>query len=268
MVQTRHQKHDYPSDEAASSDEPSTKQAKVDDRESGAQGENPPKEPKKRGGGNRKQSVESDEEEDNEDERENTTQKGQTAGDKDAETAEARENYGISIEVNRAPVFMLWGTVVSERLGYSTEESYTYADWLAKELFQVKGRELGQEKKDAASRVQGDNTEDDGDTEYVNVFGGMKIPIGVDDDGKRLAMKGKKMLDPTHIRHFVEHKFGVNLAAARNNMRGLADSLPPEELRGRAYELYEKFRPEWKGWGKTGTLDILAIDELANDKNK
>ena len=53
-------------------------------------------------------------------------------------------------------------------------------------------------------------------------------------------------------------------------MLELARSVPPSELNGKAYGLYEKFRPEIpsgkRGWGASGKLDIDRICKMARSK--
>ncbi len=50
-------------------------------------------------------------------------------------------------------------------------------------------------------------------------------------------------------------------------MQALARRFTPEELSGRAFALYESFRPEIAGgkagWGQKGTLDLDRILRLA-----
>jgi hypothetical protein len=70
-------------------------------------------------------------------------------------------------------------------------------------------------------------------------------------------------LDPEAVQHYLEHSFGGQLGAVEAAMKELAMSIPPAELRTRAYHLYENFRPEWKGWGKKSLLYLSAIRKLA-----
>lgn len=53
----------------------------------------------------------------------------------------------------------------------------------------------------------------------------------------------------------------------RAALRKLARSLSPPELAGRAYPLYERFRPEVPegeaGWGAKGLLDLDRVADLA-----
>jgi hypothetical protein len=50
-------------------------------------------------------------------------------------------------------------------------------------------------------------------------------------------------------------------------MEKLAKAFPPKQLEKKAYDLYEKFRPEipegTKGWGAKGELDLEYIRSLA-----
>ena len=51
-------------------------------------------------------------------------------------------------------------------------------------------------------------------------------------------------------------------------MLELAKSMPPSQLAGKAYALYEKFRPEIppgkRGWGASGKLDLNLIRKMAS----
>jgi len=60
---------------------------------------------------------------------------------------------------------------------------------------------------------------------------------------------------------------GTDTEAIRAAMEKLASAYKPEQLAGKAYSLYEKFRPEipegQKGWGAAGELDLDYIRSLA-----
>lgn len=45
-------------------------------------------------------------------------------------------------------------------------------------------------------------------------------------------------------------------------MEELAAAVPAEELGRAAYTLYERFRPEWRGWGVAGQLDLSQLHQL------
>lgn len=46
-------------------------------------------------------------------------------------------------------------------------------------------------------------------------------------------------------------------------MEELAAAVPAEHLGREAYKLYERFRPEWRGWGQAGQLDPQKLHQLA-----
>jgi len=170
------------------------------------------------------------------------------------------------LEINRAPVLTLWVSVVAERQGFSRDEAATYGKWVAGTLAQSKGRALGiyerkeltEEEREAFRR-----RDERLGVRRIEAFGSMRIPV-VEHNGRLLAVSRGKAIQPTAARGYVERAFGDKLDATTDAMEQLAGSFPPDELRRRAYHLYEQFRPAWKGWGKKGTLDLNLIHELAN----
>jgi hypothetical protein len=174
------------------------------------------------------------------------------------------------IFINRAPVLTLWVSVVAERLGYSVDEAYTYGRWVSGTLAATKGRKLGifeTKKKKTTADAEGRREAREVHADHVKVFSHMKIPVKKI-DGKLLAFRAKqtKTIQPDTVRRYLESKFGDNLDKAHDAMMELAQSMPAEHVRERAYELYEKFRPEWHGWGKKGTLDLEEIHDLAEQE--
>jgi len=87
------------------------------------------------------------------------------------------------------------------------------------------------------------------------------------DEGLR-ALSGESPIHPVSVQKYLESKFGGALEDVSNAMLDLAKSLPPSELAGKAYSLYEKFRPEIppgkKGWGSSGKLDLDLIHKMAS----
>jgi hypothetical protein len=69
------------------------------------------------------------------------------------------------------------------------------------------------------------------------------------------------------VQRYLEKKFGEALPETRAAMKELAKSISKDELKRRAYELYEAFRPEIpegkRGWGAEGELDLEKIRRLA-----
>jgi hypothetical protein len=95
---------------------------------------------------------------------------------------------------------------------------------------------------------------------------GRPLPAKNTEDGIR-AVKGTQVIEPDGVRHYLEGKFGDDLARVQSAMQRLAKSYKPQELAESAFRLYERFRPEIpecvKGWGAKGELDLGVIEELA-----
>ncbi len=168
------------------------------------------------------------------------------------------------IEINRAPVLTLWGTVVAERLGYDHDAALTLGRAVAGLNAQAKGRRLGvfgepqgKEKEPAARPAEEPFT--------VAVLGRM-VPATRTEQGIRATEKGRPM-DPQSVARYLDKKFGAALAEVQAAMEALARSYKPEQLALQAYALYERFRPTvpegMKGWGAAGELDLDRISALA-----
>ena len=93
------------------------------------------------------------------------------------------------------------------------------------------------------------------------------VPAKHTDKGLR-ALSGESPIHPESVQKYLESKFGDALEGISTAMVDLAKSLPPSELAGKAYALYEKFRPEIppgkKGWGASGKLDLDLIRKMAS----
>ena len=170
------------------------------------------------------------------------------------------------IKINRAPVLTLWAAVVAERLGYNKSEALTLGKGVAGLNAQSKGRRLGiyEEKKDEDKEKE-EKEEKPGKLEFIEILG-RGVPALKTPQGLRAAIKGK----PIHaesVESYLEQKFGEELAEARAAMEKLAKAYTPKQLESKAYDLYEKFRPEIpegkKGWGAKGELDLDYIRSLA-----
>ncbi len=48
-------------------------------------------------------------------------------------------------------------------------------------------------------------------------------------------------------------------------MESLAAAIPPPQIGRVCYGLYERFRPDWRGWGQKGALDLRLIRELGQE---
>jgi len=170
------------------------------------------------------------------------------------------------IKINRAPVLTLWATVVAERLGYNKSEALTLGKAVAGLNAQSKGRRLGiyEEKKDEDKEKE-EKAEKPGKLEFIEILG-RGVPAVKTPQGLRAAIKGKP-IQAESVESYLEQKFGEELDEARAAMEKLAKAYTPKQLESKAYDLYEKFRPEIpegkKGWGAKGELDLDYIRALA-----
>ena len=168
------------------------------------------------------------------------------------------------IKINRAPVLTLWATIVAERLGYNKETALTLGKAVAGLNAQSKGRRLGiyegkseEEKKEEKQKEK--------PVEFIELLG-RGIPAVKTSQGLRAAIQGEE-IDPQGVEKYLKQKFGDDLNDARVAMEKLAKAFTPKQLEGKAYGLYEKFRPEIpegaKGWGVKGELDLDYVRSLA-----
>lgn len=170
------------------------------------------------------------------------------------------------IKINRAPVLTLWATVVAERLGYEEETALTLGKAVAGLNAQSKGKKLGiYEEKSEEEKKEDKKKEAEAKPEFIELLG-RGIPAVKTSSGLRAAEKGK----PIHaesVQTYLENKFKDDLDEARKAMEKLAKAYTPKQLESKAYDLYEKFRPEIpegkKGWGAKGELDLDYIRSLA-----
>jgi hypothetical protein len=170
------------------------------------------------------------------------------------------------IKINRAPVLTLWAAVVAERLGYDEKTALTLGKAVAGLNAQSKGRKLGiYEEKTEEEKKDEKKKEKPAKVEFIEVLG-RDVPAVKTPRGLRAAIKG----EPVHagsVESYLEKKFGEDLDDARKAMEKLAKAYSPKQLEMKAYDLYEKFRPEIpegkKGWGAKGELDLEYIRSLA-----
>lgn len=173
-----------------------------------------------------------------------------------------------TIKINRAPVLTLWGVIVAEQLGYNHDEALTLGKALAGLNAQSKGRSLGiysaSETELEAERAKKARERKAGEATMVEVVGRM-IPAVQTVHGLRAAINGEE-IDPKSVERYLEKKFGAGLAEVQAALESLAKSYPPQELKQRAYILYEQFRPKVPegvhGWGAAGDLDLERIRKL------
>ena len=171
-----------------------------------------------------------------------------------------------SIEINRAPVLMLWAAIVAERLGHDRPCALTLGKAVAGLNAQSKGQRLGifrageNPVAPAAGRVAKEVEVD------IIELCGRHVTIVRTKDGVRASAKGKA-LDPAAVEKALALKFGDSLAEVTAVLYDLARAYPPRDLSVRAFAIYEQFRPEipagTRGWGAKGTLDLRRIRALA-----
>ncbi|KAG7672457.1 hypothetical protein KSW81_001421 [Nannochloris sp. 'desiccata'] len=178
-----------------------------------------------------------------------------------------------SILTNRAPVLTLWAAVVAEREGFSFQEGLTYGRWVSGMLAQSKGRSLGiyeaHEKTEAEKEARKRRDEQLG-VHRIDTFG-MHVPVVKVAGGENHAVSEGKPIDPGSVYSYLLKAFKGDestLNAVKEAMQALAESIPKEQLEAgkRTYNLYEQFRPEWKGWGGKGHLDLDLIRNLAGSE--
>lgn len=170
------------------------------------------------------------------------------------------------ITINRAPVLTLWAAVVAKRLGYDEETALTLGKAVAGLNAQSKGRRLGiYEEKTDKEKEQEKKKEKPVKLEFVEILG-RGVPAVKTPQGLRAAIKGEP-IPSQGVKIYLKQKFGEDYDDARAAMAKLAKAFTPKQLESKAYDLYEKFRPEIpegkKGWGAKGELDLDYIRSLA-----
>lgn len=169
------------------------------------------------------------------------------------------------ITVNRAPVMTLWAAVVAEKLGFDRDEALTLGKAVSGLNAQSKGQRLGlYDKPTPESRAEARRHSPE--EQYSVGLMGRTIPVLNTKYGVRAVNEGRPE-DPAAVQRYLENKFGEALPEVRAAMEELAASFGRDELKRRAYDLYEEFRPEIpqgkRGWGAEGPLDLRKIREMA-----
>ena len=168
------------------------------------------------------------------------------------------------MEINRAPVMVLWAAVVAEKLGFDPDEALTLGKTVAGLNAQSKGRSLGifgpGDQAGEKAREQ-----PDGEPFFIELLG-RGVPATNTPDGVRATNKGAPV-QPAKVQDYLERRFGAELPEVRAAMEELAAEFEPDDLNRRAYDLYVDFRPQIppgkRGWGAKGPLDTDRIRSLA-----
>ncbi len=171
------------------------------------------------------------------------------------------------IKINRAPVMTLWAAVVAERLGYDHATALTLGRAVAGLNAYSKGKRLGIfDEEQTAEREGEEKPEPQPEPARQVKLLGRSVPVLETPQGLR-ASAGDKPVSPASVERYLAGKFGKSLPDVQRALAELAESLSPEELDRRAYNLYEGFRPEIpagaRGWGAYGELDLARVRALA-----
>jgi hypothetical protein len=152
-----------------------------------------------------------------------------------------------TISINRAPVLTLWAAVVARRLGF--DEAVSLARAVAGLDAYSRGRRLGlfkpEEEKPKKAR------EKEPGVKFRVELLGRAVPARNTEAGIRAVQRGKP-IDPESVERYLEGKFGDGLKAVRSAMEKLARAYRSKELAGKAYSLYERFRPDIPAGKKGG----------------
>ena len=176
-----------------------------------------------------------------------------------------------TVLINRAPVLTLWAAVVAEALGYERDTAFTLGKALAGLNAQSKGRTLGiygqprGPEHGLAPRKAGL-----GEEFWVEICE-RAIPAKNTKDGVRAVIKNEP-IDPASVEKYLRSKLGEHYETVRTAMEELARSFPREELPGKAYVVYERFRPSIpsgrRGWGARGELKLDLVRSLAKKRDE
>ena len=171
----------------------------------------------------------------------------------------------MRVTVNRAPVVTLWAAVVAERLGFDRDEALTLGRVVAGLNAYAKGKSLGLFKPAPEDVRRERRRLAAGKQMHVELLH-RAVPVIQTPEGLR-ALSKDRPISSESVQRYLEGKFGDALPAVERAMRDLADSMSPDELARRAYELYEIFRPDvppgTRGWGAAGILDLARIRAAA-----
>ncbi len=167
--------------------------------------------------------------------------------------------------MNRAPALTLWAAVVAEALGHAEDTALTLGSAVAGTAAQAKVGRPGTRRPSPGAGIGGGDPPGPGsaacgvrllgrEIAVTPAAGGLFAAAGA--DGRPQAAAA--------MRRYLDRAFGARLTEARDAMRRLAASLPPEDLDRRGLRLYDAFRPEVPedGAGK-GRLGRLHLDRIA-----
>jgi len=151
-------------------------------------------------------------------------------------------------------VLTLWAAVVAERLGFDRDEALTIRCVVAGLNAYSKGKSFGIFRPAPETVEREQERLAKGKAMTIELLH-RAVPAVRTPEGLR-ALSRVSPVSPASVECYLAATFGTALGAVEAAMRSLARSLPPEELAGRAYALYETFRPAvpagTRSWGWRG----------------
>ena len=159
----------------------------------------------------------------------------------------------IIIIINRAPVLVLWCSIVAQAEGYSQDLSLKAAKAIASMLARIKGQRLG-----IFNNIESTRSSSAVKPYFLKTkkIAGFKIPLD----------ELKEAPTSTQIRQYLQKSFGKSLPLVCHKMKRLCDVVP--DIGSNAYKLYEQFRPHVSrgvdGWAQKGILDLKIIDRIVS----
>mmetsp|Transcript_85345 Transcript_85345/g.135264 ORF Transcript_85345/g.135264 Transcript_85345/m.135264 type:complete len:216 (-) Transcript_85345:18-665(-) len=173
-----------------------------------------------------------------------------------SQSSKARQEAGSTVvSINRAPVLTLWITVCMRQLGHKEELALTAAKAVTALCARAKGRSLGIIPS-SPKRTKGSTPKKENDTVRI---AGMNIPVAKASHGGLRATNRGEPMDPQQVQKYLTSSFKENLQATRSAMEVAARRRSSQVLRSDCLSIYEKFRPEWRGWGVKGELSLKAV---------
>jgi len=168
------------------------------------------------------------------------------------------------IKVNRAPVLTMWVAAVAERQGFTFDEAVTFGKAISGLFAQSKGKRIGV-FEESSKDPEVETNKKKAKKEKFDVFG--NSVYGKTTEKGRFAVESGKAIVPNTVKAYLHRAFKDDYDRVREAFEALANSLEPEEIGSKAYNLYEKFRPVVpdgaRGWGAHGVLDLKHVQALA-----
>ncbi|KAJ3028771.1 hypothetical protein HDV00_010032, partial [Rhizophlyctis rosea] len=155
------------------------------------------------------------------------------------------------ITINRSPILCLWATVVAERIGYPWREAMSLGKGVQSMLCHSRSQSL------TPSRARPTAPTLTSHTTLLTYFSHLTIPITPPHITPIRALDPKTLspVDPTATHWYLLSSFGPRFEDAKRAFQIVASRMGVDEVRGRAWEVYVRVRPE-TGWGGRGEVDL------------